>query len=230
MLNTSLHEKNMRLVLKSIFSSEIGQFLAFKGGTLAYFCFELDRFSTDIDLDLFDNEQEQLVINSMRKILLDLGDIKNETLGKNLHRWIYRYDEKNWNIKVELNKRSLKGNDYEIQTIEGIPIRCMTRETSVAHKLLALSERFYNRDLYDVHFFFKNNFPFKEEIIRDRSGKSSKELIHNLISELPKHFTENSVLAGLGDVLTDQQKARVKPHLLNETIELLEQYSDCFMK
>ena len=224
MLNTSLHEKNMRLVLKSVFSDKIGQFLAFKGGTLAYFCFELDRFSTDIDLDLIDSEQEQVVINAMREILLRLGDVKNETLGRNLHRRIYRYDEKNWNIKVELNKRELTGNDYKIQTIENTSIRCMTRETSVAHKLLALSERFYNRDLYDVHFFFKNKFPFKEDIIQDRSGKSSRELIRKLVSELPKHFTENSVLAGLGDVLTDKQKARVKPHLLRETIGLLKQY------
>lgn len=224
MLNTSLHEENMRLVLKSVFSDEIGQFLAFKGGTLAYFCFGLDRFSTDIDLDLLDHKQEQRIVGSMMNILLSLGDVKNETLGKNLHRRIYRYDEKNWNIKVELNKRDVTGNDYETQIIEDIPIRCMTREVSIAHKLLALSERFYNRDLYDVHFFFKNHFPFKQEIIQERSGKSPKELIRKLIEELPKHFTENSVLAGLGDVLTDKQKARVKPHLLDETIALLEQY------
>ncbi|MDR0650608.1 MAG: nucleotidyl transferase AbiEii/AbiGii toxin family protein [Candidatus Peribacteria bacterium] len=214
----------MRRILKSVFSSEIGEFLAFKGGTLAYFCFGLDRFSTDIDIDILDLEQEQAIIHQMRTILLDLGEYKNETLGKNLHRRIYRYDEKNRNIKVELNKRKLTGNDYEIQTIADTPIRCMTRETSVAHKLLALSERFYNRDLYDVHFFFKSHFSFKEEIVLDRSGKSLKALISELITTLPKHFTENSVLAGLGEVLTDKQKSRVKHHLLNETIALLQQY------
>jgi predicted nucleotidyltransferase component of viral defense system len=224
MLNTNLHEINMRSILKSVFSDEIGQFLAFKGGTLAYFCFGLDRFSTDIDIDMTDSTQEQVIIDAMRRILLRLGDIKNETLGKNLHRRIYRYDERNRNIKVELNKRKLTDNDYEIQIIENTSIRCMTRETSVAHKLLALSERFYNRDLYDVHFFFKNNFPFKEAIIQDRSGTSSKELIHKLLPELPKHFTENSVLAGLGEVLTDKQKTRVKQNLLDETIALLKHY------
>ena len=69
------------------------------------------------------------------------------------------------NIKVELNKRNLTHNDYEFQMIDGIQIRSMTRETAIANKLLALYERFYNRDLYDVHFFFKNQYPFKEEII-----------------------------------------------------------------
>jgi predicted nucleotidyltransferase component of viral defense system len=214
----------MRLILKSVFSDEIGQFLAFKGGTLAYLCYDLDRFSTDIDIDVLDIEQEQLIIQKMRKILLRSGQIKNETLGKNLHRRIYRYDQKSMNIKVELNKRSLTGNIYDTQFIEEIPIRCMTRESSVANKLLALSERFYNRDLYDVHFFFKNHFPFSEELIVERTGKSSKNLIENLIPKLPKYFTENSVLAGLGEVLTDQQKARAKVYLLEETISLLKQY------
>jgi predicted nucleotidyltransferase component of viral defense system len=214
----------MRAILQSIFSDEIGQFLAFKGGTLAYFCFGLDRFSTDVDLDLLDHTKEQFVIQKMRDLLPLNGEIKNETLGNLLHRRMFRYDQRSMNIKVELNKRKLTDNDYEIQIIENTSIRCMTRETSVSHKLLALSERFYNRDLYDVHFFFKNKFPFKESIIQDRSGTSSKELIHKLLPELPKHFTENSVLAGLGEVLTDKQKTRVKQNLLDETIALLKQY------
>ncbi|MDR3169260.1 MAG: nucleotidyl transferase AbiEii/AbiGii toxin family protein [Candidatus Peribacteria bacterium] len=224
MLNISTHEKYMRTILKSIFSDEIGEFLAFKGGTLAYFCFGLDRFSTDIDIDVLDLNQEQLILERMRTLLLDIGETKNETLGKNLHRRIFRYDERSMNIKVELNKRNLNNNDYEFQTIEGVSLRCMTRETAVANKLLALSERFYNRDMYDVYYFFKHKFPFKEEIIYERSGISTPKFIKKLISELPKYFTENSVLAGLGDVLTDQQKARVKPHLLNETIVVLKQY------
>jgi predicted nucleotidyltransferase component of viral defense system len=214
----------MKMILKSVFSDEIGNFLAFKGGTLAYLCFGLDRFSTDIDIDILDLKTEQLILERMRILLLNIGQIKNETLGKHLHRWIFRYDDKGMNIKVELNKRSLTHNDYEFQTIEGIPLRCMTRDTAVAHKLLALSERFYNRDLYDVHFFFKNHFPFKEEIIRERSGKSSETFIKKLLQELPHYFTENSVLAGLGDVLTDKQKARVKPHLLDETIKILKEF------
>jgi predicted nucleotidyltransferase component of viral defense system len=224
MFDYATHEKYMRIILKSVFSDEIGQFLAFKGGTLAYFCFGLDRFSTDIDLDLVDSSKEQLILEKMRELLPLHGEIKNETLGKLLHRRMFRYDERSMNIKVELNKRSLTHNDYEIQMIENTSMRCMTRESSIANKLLALSERFYNRDLYDVHYFFKHNFPFKEELIQDRSGISTKTLIQNLITELPKHFTANSVLAGLGDVLTDKQKARVKPHLLDETIALLEQY------
>jgi predicted nucleotidyltransferase component of viral defense system len=224
MFDYATHEHYMKSILQSVFSDEIGQFLAFKGGTLAYLCFGLDRFSTDIDIDLLDKSKEQLVIQKMREILPLYGEIKNETLGSLLHRRVFRYDERSMNIKVELNKRKLTGNDYEIQTIKDTPIRCMTRETSIAHKLLALSERFYNRDLYDVHFFFKNHFSFKEEIILERNGKSAQHLIHMLIQELPKHFTENSVLAGLGEVLTDKQKSRVKAHLLDKTLALLKQY------
>jgi len=169
MFDYATHEYYMKAILKSVFSSDVGKFLAFKGGTLAYLCFGLDRFSTDLDLDLLDHTQEQTVMETIRTVLPMYGEIKNETLGSLLHRRMFRYNQRDMNIKVELNKRNLNGNDYEFQNIEGIPIRCMTRETSVANKLLALSERFYNRDLYDVHFFFQHHFPFKEEIIKKRS-------------------------------------------------------------
>jgi len=38
---------------------------------------------------------------------------------------------------------------------------------------------------------------------------------------LPKYFTENTVLAGLGEVLNNKQKAWVKKYLLAETIDYI---------
>lgn len=169
MLNSEVYEKYMKKILTAIFDNEIGKFLAFKGGTLVYLLHELDRFSTDIDLDIIDVSQEELIIQNMKELLIDLGDIKNETLGKTLHRWIFRYDEKGMNIKVELNKRIWKNNTYGIQIIYNKPIRCMTSDCIFANKLVALSERFANRDLYDVHFFFREKFPINELLIIERT-------------------------------------------------------------
>ncbi len=114
MLNNETHEKYMKKILAAIFDNEIGNFLAFKLWTLVYLLHELDRFSTDIDLDIIDLTKEELIIQNMRELLISLGDIKNEILGKTLHRWIFRYDEKGMNIKVELNKRIWKNNTYRI--------------------------------------------------------------------------------------------------------------------
>lgn len=221
MFDYVIHEKYMKVILKSIFTDEIGKFLAFKGGTLAYLVHHLDRFSTDVDIDILDIDQEEKIIVHMRKILPIHGEIKNETLGKNLHRWVFRYDEKSMNIKVEFNKRSCKHNTYEIHKIGDTKIKCMTPDSMFANKLLALSERIANRDLYDTYFFFKQKFPIKESIITERTGLASKIFFQQLIKKLPNNFTENSILAGLGEVLTDRQKIRAKKSLLKEVITYL---------
>jgi len=80
---------------------------------LAYFLHGLDRFSTDIDIDLLDMYQEEHIIKRIEEIVIMFGDIKNITLGKSLHRRILSYEEKEMNIKVELNKKIWKNNTYE---------------------------------------------------------------------------------------------------------------------
>ena len=214
-------------ILHGLFSSSVAPYLAFKGGTLAYFCYDLDRYSTDIDLDLLDHTYEQAVMDEITSLLSRLGDIKNTTLGADLHRWIFRYDLQSTNIKVELNKRDLTHNQYEIKHIQGMDIRCMDTSSMVSNKLLALGDRRYNRDLYDTHFFRVQGYEYDESIIQARSGKTVKELITHIIQELPNHYAENTILAdGMGDVLTDPQKIRVKNHLVTETTKLLQLYLD----
>lgn len=214
-------------ILHWLFSSSVSPYLAFKGGTLAYFCYDLDRYSTDIDLDLLDHSYEQAVMDEITSLLSRLGDIKNTTLGADLHRWIFRYDLQSTNIKVELNKRDLTHNQYEIRPIHGMDIHCMDTSSMVSNKLLALGDRRYNRDLYDTYFFRVQGYEYDERIIQARSGKTVRELITHIIKELPDHYAENTILAdGMGDVLTDTQKSRVKTHLVPETTKLLQLYLD----
>lgn len=157
----------------------------------------MDRFSTDIDLDLLDNTQEELVVTRIQEILVRLGDIKNEILGKEMHRWIFRYDANSMNIKVELNKRIWKNNVYLLETIHNQEIMCMNQESIFTNKLIALSERFYPRDLYDVHFFFKRNFTINPDLITERTTLILEVFLKNLLEELPKRFPENAILTGL---------------------------------
>ncbi len=120
-------------------------------------------------MDIIDIDQEIVIVQYMKELLIKFGDIKNETLGKTLHRWIFRYDEKSMNIKIELNKRIWTNNTYELQNIDNILISCMTPDCIFANKLVALSERFVNRDLYDVYFFFHEHFPINEALIIERT-------------------------------------------------------------
>ena len=221
MFDVAIHENYMKRILHWIFGSKIGDFLWFKWWRLSYFCYNLDRFSTDIDIDIIDLDKEKEVVEIVRGILHELWDVKNETLGKTLHRRIFRYDEKSMNIKVELNKRIRKANTYDIQNIDWMKIRCMSPDSIFANKLVALYERFKNRDLYDVNFFLKNKFPLNEGIITERTWKNMKDFISELISILPDYYKQNNILAELWEVLTDEQKIWMKNKALDETIELL---------
>jgi predicted nucleotidyltransferase component of viral defense system len=220
------HEEYMIKILHWLFSSPIAPYLAFKGGTLAYLCYDLDRYSTDIDLDLLDHTYEQQVIDEITSLLSRIGEIKNTNLGRDLHRWMFRYNLQSTNIKVELNKRDLTHNQYETKMIQGVDVACMSTTSMVTNKLIALSERRYNRDLYDTYFFRTQWYDYDEQIIQARTTKSTKDLIESIIQELPHQYAENTVLAGMGDVLTDEQKPRVKAHLTTATIDLLQLYLD----
>jgi predicted nucleotidyltransferase component of viral defense system len=224
MFDYSMHEEYMRKILKDIFNSDVSKILAFKGGTLVYLVHDLDRFSTDIDLDILDASQEEIIIETIRSILPIHGEVKNETLGKTIHRWVFRYDERSMNIKVELNKRVRDHNTYEYKTIDGVKLNCMEKGSIFANKLVALSERIANRDLYDVHFFFKNKFPINDDIIIERTELSIDAFLEKLIQTLKTRYAEVSILSGLGEVLDDKQKAWAKKNLLTETIDQINNY------
>lgn len=60
MLNTSIHRNLLLQILKDIYSNiTLGPKLGFKGGTAAYLCYGLGRFSVDLDFDLLDEKQKQ---------------------------------------------------------------------------------------------------------------------------------------------------------------------------
>ena len=102
----------------------------------------------------------------------------------------------------------------------------MTPDCIFANKLVALSERFYPRDLYDIYFFFREKFPINESLITERTGLSLTKFLKELIKEIPMHFTETTILTGLGEVLTDKQKAWAKKHLIHETVKLVQNHLD----
>ena len=164
MLNHSKHKEFMLKILLRTFQSPLKDALAFKGGTLAFLCYGLPRFSTDIDLDLLDHNREAELLELMQDILEDIGDIKNKTLGKDLHRWIFRYDQSGMNIKVEVNKRPLDGNVYERKMIENTPVYCMSQSSMVANKIVALYNRAYPRDLLMCIIFCKTTFLAKKKL------------------------------------------------------------------
>ena len=204
----------MLQIIKAVFLSPVWPHLAFKWGTACYFLYGLERFSTDIDFDILHPEVK--VDNDLMQVVKQFWKL---TAGQ---RMVLSYGENETNIKIDVNRKIRKANAYEEVNFFWTLIRVQTKATIFANKLVALLERMANRDMYDVYFFFQHLFEINEAVIEERTGKSLKEVLSLLLKQvrrLPKGY---KVLDGLGEVLTEQQKSRVRGHLVEELRGMLE--------
>ena len=233
-LNPSIHNSILHNILVDIYSNtSIAPFLGFKGGTAAYLFYELARFSVDLDFDLLDESKEEYIFERVGEIMRKYGVVKEaEKKRFNLFFLLsYNQKEKNaQNVKVEINRRSF-GSRYEVKSYMGVPMLVMVREDMFANKLVAMYERLgeTNRDIYDVYFFAKNNWPINDEIVEKRTGISFGEFIQKCIVNLDK-FDDHNILDGMGELLTPKQKDWVKNNLKKEAIFALKNYSFAIKK
>lgn len=214
------HKGVMFSVINDIFDSPIKSKVWLKGWTLCLFAYGLDRFSVDLDFDVLENWSLEGVKNSIRPILLKYGDIREESKSK----LILKYDTNTIPLKLEFNTRIPKNDHHEVINFFGKAIIAMTKDCIVSNKLVALTERHERRhrvaprDLYDIRFFLKNQFPINDELIQERTGKRTKEYFVALQEFIPKHFNQENILRWLGDLLTEKQKYFVKHKLISEVL------------
>jgi len=137
---------------------------------------------------------------------------------------IISYDIKSQNIKIEVNRRDF-GSRYELKTLLGISMLVMVQADMFAHKLMAMLERVgkTSRDIYDVWFFLRNNWPFNQEIIERRSGLPFQDVLKKCVEQMEK-MDGRHILVGLGESLTAPRKDWARAKLKAETIFLLKNY------
>jgi len=221
-LNIARHNNLLLQILKEIYSdTNISPFLGFKGGTAAYMFYDLPRFSVDLDFDLLDETKEDSVFSRVEQIVSKYGKIKEAKKKRFNLFFLLSYEEKVQNIKVEINRRAF-GSQYVLKTHFGISMLVMKKEDMFAHKLMAMRERFgkANRDIYDVWFFFKDNWPINKNIVEERSGMPFEKFLQKCLSSLEKVENHN-ILGGMGEVLTEKQKIWVRENLKKDLIFLL---------
>lgn len=214
MLNKDKHRQILFSIIKEIFESDFAKNIAFKWWTACYFLHSLDRFSTDLDFDLIENDThlEENILNILKKY----WEIKK---GRNI---ILSYWNDDDNIKIDINRKIWQNNKYEIKNFFWVDIKLQTTDTIFANKLVALVERNTNRDIYDVYFFFKNNWNINEQIILERTGKTKQELFKQIMAKLKNLWSNYKILDWLWEVLDAKQKAFVKEKLVCELIGRLE--------
>jgi predicted nucleotidyltransferase component of viral defense system len=110
---------------------------------------------------------------------------------------VLSYGENDTNIKIDLNRKIWKANQYEIVSFFGKPLRIQTKATIFANKLVALLERMANRDIYDVYFFFQHLWEINEAVVEERTGKTLKEVLNLILNQLQSLPKEYKILDGL---------------------------------
>ncbi len=216
MLNQNKHRMVMFQLLNCILHSNLKDYLAFKWWTLCYFLYQLPRFSTDLDFDCI--KEYPNLMEEMESLLLSVNGItiKDKKDKQFTYFFLINYWEWEHNIKIEISKKIYKNTHYETINFFWKPIIAMEKSSIFANKLVALSERLKNRDLFDVYYFFSENFPINEDVIEERTKMKAIEFYKHIYAELPKHYTPNTILAELWDLISEKQKAFMKTKIVNE--------------
>lgn len=232
MLNKEKHQLIMGQILRDIYSdTSISSLIGFKGGTCAYFFYDLTRFSVDLDFDLFSNDEatQKLVYEKIGGVIGKYGEIKDHYIKRNTVFFLLSYGDTDHNIKVEVSVRILMPDireHYEIKEYLGISMLAAKKDYLFASKLAALTNRrlLAMRDVYDIWFFAKNNWDIDTEVLKARTGKTIKEHIADCIPVV-EAVKDNEILRGLAELLlNEKEKSWVKNHLKKETIFLLKNY------
>ena len=201
----------------------LGPLLGFKGGTACYFLYALPRFSTDLDFTLTKDSTGNDFYAMVHEILGEYGQIKQSYEKKWTFFYLLSYEATSHNIKVEISKRHYPYDRFELKQYLGSPLWVMERAVMVAHKLSAITDRsrMMNRDLFDAHFFLKNEWPIDAPTVLHRTHQTLSEYLHHLSMILrekpPKHL-----LDGIGELVDEKQKPWIKNRLLEELLFLLE--------
>lgn len=226
-LNFSKHKNILLQILKDIYSdTSIAPHLGFKGGTAAMMFYGLPRHSVDLDFDLLDETKEKEVFEKINQFIGTYGKITESYIQNNNLKNVVSYEANTQQIKVEVNLRKF-GSSYEMKTHLGISMLVIVQEDMFAHKLMAMIERVgkTSRDIFDVQYFAKNNWPINKEIVEERSGLSFKETLEKAIKQL-EEMDNKHILDGLGELLSDSQKDSARAKLKSDTIFLLKVMHD----
>jgi predicted nucleotidyltransferase component of viral defense system len=231
MLNKEKHRVVMGEILREIYlCPELASQLGFKGGTCAYFFYELPRFSIDLNFDfLGDADYDfRLIHERIEQILRRHGTIKESYIKRHTIFALLSYGDGEHNIKIEISTRHKINNlrqYYEMKDYAGISVLAAKKDYSFAMKLIALTQRrvMVMRDVYDIYFFAKNLWDINENIIMLMSGKELKAYLDDCIAAIDG-IRDNQILERLGELLDEQGKDWVRKNLKNEALFLIKNY------
>lgn len=226
----------MRLLTAILDDRRLAAVLYFKGGTAAALLGWLDRFSVDLDFDLKGNTPIEPT-RARFHILFDKLGLHVADESKHVLSFVLKYtsppDQRN-TIHLDALAQTAAANQYVPLYLPEIDrtARCQSQDTAVAHKLVALTDRYKKhssiagRDVYDIHHFLLHGYAYNPKIIEERTGKTAREYLGELTGFIEKHVTQTSINQDLNTLLPAAAFARIRKILKEETLMLLRQEID----
>lgn len=198
-----IREYIQTMILHIIYRQKNAQSFLFMGGTALRFGYNLPRFSEDLDFNaknLSASQFEQVLnqiksglnqegfrteVDYQKKYDLLLGKIR--ILNVLQHYRIAADKGEKLLIKLELNFPKWKMNSESV-LLSGFgynfPMLLMNKGALLAEKMKALFQRQLGRDIYDVLFMLKRNFPIDKYVLEQKEINAAdikKELVNYLI-------------------------------------------------
>jgi|SRR3989344_4708982 len=228
-----LHKAQLYRVLISFLDNPIlSKSLALKGGTCAAMMGWLDRFSVDLDFDLMAGSNKKTVLDEMKKVFSDL-DMTIVSRARASLFFVVQYKAKPGlrnSLKIGVMEERIKANKYDkyyLSESDRYAI-CQTRETMVANKLVALTDRYKKhkaiagRDLYDIHYFLSRGYEYDRDVIEERTGMKAVSYLKKLSKFIEEKITEKIITEDLSFLLPPKTFQAVRKTLKRETIILVE--------
>jgi predicted nucleotidyltransferase component of viral defense system len=189
----------------------------------------------DFDLLVVTEKNQKLIFEKIVTILSKYGQVKNQYIKRFTVFALLSYGDDDHNIKVEISVRKLIGeiqDHYEMKEYLGISMFVAKKDYLFANKLLALTLRNETamRDIYDIHYFAKSNWDINVEVIKERTGKVTREYLADCVAFI-EEVKDNQMLQGLGELVdNEKEKAWIRIHLKTDTIFMLKNYMSVLNK
>jgi hypothetical protein len=220
-----------RLLMEIIDRPALSHKLAFKGGTCASMLGYLDRFSVDLDFDVFKNADEPALRHEFHRVFDYLGLTVTGELDKALFFQLrYPSDPGRRNsLKLGANSLRVNANQYKVQYLTEIDrlMNCQALETMFANKLVAVIDRYHlhhtiaGRDIYDIHYFFVHGYSYHAPVIRERTGLEPRDYLGQLAEFIKDHVTQTVINEDLNTLLPNNRFQQIRKILIPETLAML---------
>jgi predicted nucleotidyltransferase component of viral defense system len=204
--------------------------LYFKGGTCAAMLGWLSRFSVDLDFDYVgDTHGVPATRGALNSIFSKLGMAVKDSSNNGIQYFLKYTNEGRNTLRLDSSFPVLKANTYAPQRLLDIDriLMCQTKETMVAHKLLALIGRFENtghvagRDMYDLHTFFMKGYEYNADVIQEARGVSVKKFLSDLTDFIEREISQTVINEDPNMLLPPSEFAAIRTVLKREVLTLL---------